>query len=67
MADVISLFGNELGYPHVVCGDCNGDKFHIETFEDNGTEKFIYIVCAECDNRIPISIQPVWGPKGGDA
>ena len=64
MADVISIFGNELGYPHVVCGTCHGDSFHIETFEDeDGVPKFIYIICTKCENNIPINISPVWGPK----
>lgn len=69
MAEVISLFRNELGYSHAICSPCGGNTFHIETVEDEaGIHYYSHLVCRKCGNRIPLNIKAVWGPKskGGE-
>jgi hypothetical protein len=59
MGELIYFRPNNLGYRHVVCNHCQGNKFHIATTDDN---KFYSIICTECENEIFCNLQPVYGP-----
>ena len=53
---------NHLGYPHVVCLECEGNLFHIETEEtEDGNYNFKWLICEKCEASIPVEIRPVWG------
>jgi len=64
MGNVQHIFGNQLGYPHVVCGVCNKDTFHIRTDEEKeGVPVFYSIICQYCGNEAFCDLQPVFGPN----
>ena len=64
MAEIIRFMGNnELGYSHVVCSECGGNSFSIETEDVDGIEKFKWIHCTNCGNSIAVNMTPVFGPK----
>ena len=65
MGDVINIFGNELGYAHIVCKQCDNDSFHMRVEEDEkGVYYFHFLVCCKCGNEIPVDIKPVFKKDG---
>ena len=64
-AQVIEFGGkNELGFPHVVCSECKGNAFHIETTDGaDGRTRFAWIQCVGCGNLIAVDMTPCFGPK----
>jgi hypothetical protein len=64
MAEVIRFMGaNQLGFSHVVCSDCGSDRFHIETDDSDGTERFKWLHCVSCGNQIPVNMTPCFGSR----
>lgn len=58
-ADIIEFRGkNNLGFPHVICSDCGGEKFHVETDDADGIMKFKWLNCVKCGNQIPVDMTP---------
>ena len=64
-AEVIEFWGkNQLGFPHVVCSDCKGDSFQVETETGaDGIERFKWLHCVGCGNLIPVDMTPCFGPE----
>lgn len=66
MAEIIKFSPNMLEYPHVACGVCGGDSFHVSTDYDGDIEVFHSIVCSntECGNVIHVGMRPVFRGDG---
>ena len=64
MAKVIQFRPNELGYSHVICGDCDGNSFHIAVDDTGGIDVFHSLVCMGCGNVIHLDMRPVFRSDG---
>jgi hypothetical protein len=63
-AEVIRFLGaNDLGFSHVVCSECSGDRFHIETDDSKGYHQFKWLHCVSCGSQIPVKMTPCFGPR----
>jgi hypothetical protein len=57
---VYDIKGNQLGFPHALCANCDCNTFYIETSEgDNPVFKFL--ICTNCGDSIAVNLKPVWG------
>ena len=55
---------NDLGFPHVICMNCEGGSFHVKTDEVDEEPVFYSLICINCSNEIFCNLQPVFGPAG---
>ncbi len=62
MAEIIKFRHNDLDFSHVMCSNCNSNKFYIEVDNENEIPLFKFIICTECKNTIAIWVTPVWYP-----
>lgn len=48
----------------VSCHLCGSGVFFVKTIKHMKQWTFSHLVCAGCDNHIPLNIKPIDGPKG---